>query len=288
MVVQGSIIPLMPLNAAGWLALAATLGTTLAPWGLAFIQSYAVDKKIKVSDLRVERVEVIIGSILTGVIGLAIAVACAATLHPAGIHVDDARDVAISLKPLAGSFATVLFGAGLLGASLLAAAIVPLATAYSIAEGIGAPASLDLDSKHFQFFYAAFIGLTIAAVSVISLPGLPLIPMMYASQVVNAILLPMHVIALQLLAGDSRIMGETKSGRFSRGFGWIGIILIITCIGALAVSWIAGGGTMGGVLGIALRVADALPNEHRQGTARLPSAPRRAPSHQGSAQAVSQ
>lgn len=240
MVVQGSIIPLMPLNAAGWLALAATLGTTLAPWGLAFIQSYAVDKKIKVSDLRVERVEVIIGSILTGVIGLAIAVACAATLHPAGIHVDDARDVAISLKPLAGSFATVLFGAGLLGASLLAAAIVPLATAYSIAEGIGAPASLDLDSKHFQFFYAAFIGLTIAAVSVISLPGLPLIPMMYASQVVNAILLPMHVIALQLLAGDSRIMGETKSGRFSRGFGWIGIILIITCIGALAVSWIAG------------------------------------------------
>ena len=240
LVAQGSIIPRMPLNEAGWLALAATLGTTLAPWGLAFIQSYAVDKKIKVSDLRVERVEVVIGSILTGVIGLAIAVACAATLHPAGIHVDDARDVAISLKPLAGSFATVLFGAGLLGASLLAAAIVPLATAYSIAEGIGAPASLDLDSRHFQFFYAAFIGLTIAAVSVISLPGLPLIPMMYASQVVNAILLPMHVIALQLLAGDSQIMGDSKSGKLSRAFGWIGIVLIITCIGALAVSWIAG------------------------------------------------
>lgn len=238
LVVRNSIIPHAPANPAGWLAIAATLGTTLAPWGLAFIQSYAVDKKIKVSDMRMERIDVIIGSLLTGVIGLAIAVACAATLHPAGIHVDDARDVAISLRPLAGSFATVLFGAGLLGASLLAAAIVPLATAYSIAEGIGAPASLDLDARQFQFFYAAFIGLTVAAVSVVSLPNLPLIPLMYASQVVNAILLPLHAIALQMLASDPSIMGESKPGKLMLAAGWFGVVLIVACIGALAVSWI--------------------------------------------------
>jgi Mn2+/Fe2+ NRAMP family transporter len=238
LVVRNSIIPHAPANPAGWLAIAATLGTTLAPWGLAFIQSYAVDKKIKVSDMRMERIDVIIGSILTGVIGLAIAVACAATLHPAGIHVDDARDVAISLRPLAGSFATVLFGAGLLGASLLAAAIVPLATAYSIAEGIGAPASLDLDARQFQFFYAAFIGLTVAAVSVVSLPNLPLIPLMYASQVVNAILLPLHAVAIQMLASDPSIMGESKPGKLMLAAGWFGVVLIVACIGALAVSWI--------------------------------------------------
>ena len=238
LVVRNSIIPHAPANPAGWLAIAATLGTTLAPWGLAFIQSYAVDKKIKVSDMRMERIDVIIGSLLTGVIGLAIAVACAATLHPAGIHVDDARDVAISLRPLAGSFATVLFGAGLLGASLLAAAIVPLATAYSLAEGIGAPASLDLDARQFQFFYAAFIGLTVAAVSVVSLPSLPLIPMMYASQVVNAILLPLHAIAIQMLASDPSIMSESKPGKLMLAAGWFGVVLIVACIGALAVSWI--------------------------------------------------
>ncbi len=237
-VVRNSFIPNMPLDQADWLAIAATLGTTLAPWGLAFIQSYAVDKKITVADLRLERIDVIIGSVLTGVIGLAIAVAFAATLHEAGIQITEARDVAISLKPLAGSFATVLFGAGLLGASLLAAAIVPLATAYTIAEGIGAPASLDLDSRHFQMFYAAFIGLTVAAVSVVALPGLPLVPMMYASQVVNAVVLPLHAIALQILAGDRTVMGETRSGKLMRTFGWLGVALIIGCIAALAVSWI--------------------------------------------------
>ncbi len=139
---------------------------------------------------------------------------------------------------MAGSFATVLFGAGLIGASLLAAAIVPLATAYSIAEGIGAPASLNLDSKHFQFFYAAFIGLTVAAASVVSLPGLPLIPLIYTSQVVNAVLLPLHVIALVLLANDPVLIGNAKSGRITTIAAWLSIVLILACVVALIFSWL--------------------------------------------------
>lgn len=238
LVLQNSTVPQMPLNPAGWVAVAATLGTTLAPWGLAFIQSYAVDKKITVAELRLERIDVFIGSLLTGIIGLAIAVACAATLNQAGIHINDARDAAIALRPLAGAFATMLFGAGLLGASLLAAAIVPLATAYSIAEGFGEPASLDLDSRHYQHFYAAFVGLTVAAVSVVSLPGLPLIPLIYGSQVVNAVLLPLHVVALQMLASDPTVVGAARPGRMSLITGWVGVALIITCVGALAASWI--------------------------------------------------
>ncbi len=238
LVLSNSVVPNLPVDQLGWIAITATLGTTLAPWGLAFLQSYAVDKKITVAELRWEQVDVIVGSLLTGIIGLSIAVACAATLHPAGITIEDARDAAIALRPLAGSFATVLFGVGLLGASLLAAAIVPLATSYSIAEGIGAPASLDLDSHRFQFFYAAFIGLTAAAVSVVSLPGLPLIPLIYSSQVVNAVLLPFHVIALQLLANDPRVAGTARIGKFAQVFGWVAIALIIACVASLGVSWI--------------------------------------------------
>jgi Mn2+/Fe2+ NRAMP family transporter len=122
----------------------------------------------------------------------------------------------------------------------LAAAIVPIATAYSIAEGVGEPASLDLDSHHFQWFYAAFIGLTIAAVSVVSLPGLPLIPLIYTSQVVNAVLLPLHVIALQLLAADAAIMGKSRSGPWPRLLGWCSITLVVACVVALGWSWLGG------------------------------------------------
>ena len=114
---------------------------------------------------------------------------------------------------------------------------MPLATAYSIAEGVGAPASLDLDSHRFQLFHAVFVGLTVAAVSVVSLPDLPLIPLIYTSQVVNAVLLPLHVIALQVLASDPAIMGEARSGWWSLASGWVGVVLILACVGALAWSW---------------------------------------------------
>lgn len=232
-VARHSVVPAAPQDRAGWIAIAATLGTTLAPWGLAFLQSYAVDKKIDVASLRWETVDVVSGSILTGVIGLSIAIACAATLHPAGIHIETAADVALALKPLAGKLATLFFGMGLLGASLLAAAIVPLATAYSLAEGFGEPASLDLDSKHFRYFYAAFAGLTLAAVLVVSWPGVPLIPLIYFSQVVNAVLLPLHVVALQVLAGDRSVVGAAMPGKWLLGMGWAGVAVTVVCVAGL-------------------------------------------------------
>ena len=75
----------MPLNRDAVLVAVATLGTTLAPWGLAFIQSYAVDKRLTVDDIRYERIDVIVGAMMTGIIGLFIVVACAATLNVSGI-----------------------------------------------------------------------------------------------------------------------------------------------------------------------------------------------------------
>ena len=237
-VASGALVPRMPVNRDGWVALTASLGTTLAPWGLAFIQSYAVDKKITLASLRWERVDVVVGSVLTGVVGLSIAVACAATLHQAGVRIVDAGDAAEALRPLAGSFATLFFGVGLLGSALLAAAIVPIATSYSIAEGVGEPASLDLDSKHFHWFYAAFVGLTVAGVSVVALPGLPLIPLIYSSQVLNAVVLPLHIAALLLLAGNAEIMGDARSSSSARFLGWVSFALVLACLGGMAWSWI--------------------------------------------------
>lgn len=229
-------VPHLPFDRAGWVALAATVGTTLAPWGLAFIQSYAVDKKLRQTDLPLERVEVVVGSLLTGVIGLAIAVACAATLHAAGIPADSADDVAVSLQPLAGRFATLVFGGGLLGAAVLAAAVVPIATAYSVSEGIGAPASLSLDAHRFHAFYAVFVGLTVAAVSVVAIPGLPLLPLMVATQVVNAVLLPLHLVALLALAVDPIVTDRMPIGTGMLWAGWMGVAAVVASVMSLALS----------------------------------------------------
>src|SRR3954452_506746 len=87
---KGLVVPTVPHSRNGLLVLVATVGTTLAPWGLVFIQSYAVDKHLVVAQLRAERADVIVGAVLTGVIGAFIVIACAATLHTSGVRVTEA------------------------------------------------------------------------------------------------------------------------------------------------------------------------------------------------------
>ena len=155
---RGALVPSLGLGRTEVLVITATIGTTIAPWGLAFIQSYAVDKRLRPQDLGLERVDVVTGAVLTGVIGFFVVVACAATLHVSGQSIEDARDAAIALEPLAGAWSARLFGAGLLGAALLAVAVVPLATAYSVAETFGTESRLDDRVGEARVFYGTYLG----------------------------------------------------------------------------------------------------------------------------------
>jgi Mn2+/Fe2+ NRAMP family transporter len=238
---RGLVVPSMPLTTGAFIAVTATLGTTLAPWGLAFIQSYAVDKGLSRRDYGPERIDVVAGSLLTGILGIFIAVACAATLATAGLHIEDARDAAQALRPLAGDYASLLFGIGLAGAGLLAAAVVPLATAYSIAEAFGKATNLDDSARADRLFYGSFVVLVGLAATIVSLPHLPLLPLIYFSQVVNAILLAPHLVLLVLLNRDARIVGnhDILSARWSAA-AWLGIALVVSSVLALGVAlWVA-------------------------------------------------
>jgi Mn2+/Fe2+ NRAMP family transporter len=81
-----------------------------------------------------ERIDVITGSVLTGVIGLFVVITCAVTLHAHGLRVDSAADAAAALAPLAGPFARSLFAVGIIGAAILATAVLPLSTAHSLCD----------------------------------------------------------------------------------------------------------------------------------------------------------
>ncbi|MDX6379934.1 MAG: hypothetical protein QOI57_958 [Rubrobacteraceae bacterium] len=238
---RGLVVPSMPLTTGAFIAVTATLGTTLAPWGLAFIQSYAVDKGLSRRDYGPERIDVVAGSLLTGILGIFIAVACAATLATAGLHIEDARDAAQALRPLAGDYASLLFGIGLAGAGLLAAAVVPLATAYSIAEAFGKATNLDDSARADRLFYGSFVVLVGLAATIVSLPHLPLLPLIYFSQVVNAILLAPHLVLLVLLNRDAQIVGDHAilSAQWSAA-AWLGIALVVSSVLALGVAlWVA-------------------------------------------------
>ena len=236
---KGLVVPSMALSRHGVLVTVATIGTTLAPWGLAFIQSYAVDKRLTIEELRYERVDVISGAVLTGVIGVFIVIACAATLHTHGRHIHDARDAAVALRPLAGSAATTLFGLGLVGAALLAAAIVPLSTAYSIAESFDRKRDLNDTFREAPVFYGAYGACALVAVTLVLIPGAPLIPILFLSQALNAVLLLAILPFLRALARDPRVVGEYRIGRGTSAATAVIIALVAVSVAALAVLTVA-------------------------------------------------
>jgi Mn2+/Fe2+ NRAMP family transporter len=232
---RGLFVPSMPHTRDAVLVATATVGTTLAPWGLAFIQSFAVDKRLRPSDLGYERIDVVTGAVMTGVIGVFVVIASAETLHASGRSIDDASDLAVALEPLAGGFATWLFGAGLLGASLLAASILPLSTAYSVSEVFGFEAALDDRPREAPVFYGTYGAVVAVAVAIVLVPGVPLVPILFLTQALNAVLLLPLLFAVHGITRDRELMGDYATGR-AGAVASLGLIaLLALCVGALAV-----------------------------------------------------
>jgi len=231
---KGMVVPNLPLNRDAILIAVATVGTTLAPWGLTFIQSYAVDKRLEIKDLRFERIDVVVGAVLTGVIGLFVVVACAATIHASGGSIDTASDAAKALEPLAGGLASKLFGLGFFGAALLAAAIVPLATAYSVSELFDKRHDLNDRFQDARLFYLSYIAAMALAAGVILIPGVPLIPVLFLTQALNAILLLLVLPFLWILSQDSELMGDLAISGPARIVSGIALTLIAFSVLALA------------------------------------------------------
>jgi len=232
---HGLVVPTLPTSSDAILICTATLGTTLAPWGLAFIQSYSVDKKLTPHHLGLLRVDVITGAVLTGVIGFFVVISCAATLHAQGISITDASDAAVALEPLAGRIATELFAFGLIGAALLAASILPLSTAYSVSDIAGRPAALDDSLRDAPLFYASFGAVTVIGAGLVLIPGISLVPILVGTQVINAVLLLPLLAYMSGIARDRKLMGDYAAGRVVSSTYLVVIALITVCIVALGV-----------------------------------------------------
>jgi len=159
---------------------------------------------------------------------LAASPASAATLHVAGQrHVADAGDAAKALEPLAGRWASLLFGLGLLNASLFAASILPLSTCYAICEGLGFESGVDRKFREAPIFYWLYTGLIVVGALSILIPGAPLVRIAVLSQVANGILLPFVLIFVLMLANRRDLMGEQVNSRTFNAVAWVTSVALI-------------------------------------------------------------
>jgi Mn2+/Fe2+ NRAMP family transporter len=238
--VSHTVIPHGSVTTLYLLAVMGTVGTTITPWGQAFIQSYAADKHLGPKDLAASRIDVTAGAFLTNLVAGFIVVACAATLWSHGQAISTAADAARALGPLAGRFAELLFALGLLTASLLGLGTVPLTSAYAVTEAFGWEKGLDRSWRQAPAFYgllAFFIGFSALFVLI---PGLPLIAVMYLSQVFDGLLLPFILVFVMVMSRDRRLLGRLRSNLLLYVAGWVVTGLITALSVALVVSQLIG------------------------------------------------
>lgn len=212
------------------------VGTTIAPWMQFYLQASVVEKGITARQYKACRLDVIVGCLFAAIVAWFIIVACAATLHSAGIYeVKGAADAAQALRPLAGEYAYLLFAAGLFNASLFAASILPISTAYAVCEGLGLESGLDKRFHEAPAFYWLFTALVVFGAGVLLIPRFPLIPMMVLSQVVNGVLLPFVLIFMVRLTNDRELMGEYTNTPLYNVVVWATVVAMIGLTLALMV-----------------------------------------------------
>lgn len=219
--------PEFQVNAGSLSMVIGIIGTTIAPWMQFYMQSSVIEKGLEMKQYRVSLIDIVVGCVATIVVAFFIIVACASTLHVNGIQINEAKDAAMALKPLAGALASQVFAFGLFIASIFSATILPLATAFYVCEAFGFEAGIDKKWDEAPEFYVLYTGILIISAGIILIPNAPLIFISLWSQVINGFLLPVVLICMILLVNNKRIMGKYVNKPLNNVIGWGTISILI-------------------------------------------------------------
>jgi NRAMP (natural resistance-associated macrophage protein)-like metal ion transporter len=230
-IVRDGIFGSQPLGNRDYLLLVAgNIGAVIMPWMIFYQQSATVDKKLRLPDLNFARFDTAVGAVATQLIMIAVVITTAATLYVRHISVSDAAHAALALVPLAGKYAGLAFGAGLIGASLLGAFVISLATAWAFGEAFQWPCSLDHSCLEAKRFYGLYAVCVLLAAGIVLIPNLPLVKITIDVEAFNAFVLPIVLGFLLLMSNDKRILGDRVNSLLGNALT-IGISIICVTLG---------------------------------------------------------
>jgi len=181
---------------------AANIGAVIMPWMVFYQQSSVVEKKLTLDDLPMARLDTAFGAVVTQIIMAAVLIATAATLGSAtqSGSLDTVQQIAQAITPYLGeTTGKLLFGLGLSGAAVVATIVVTLTAARTLSEVLGTKHSLEHEPHEAPWFYGIYTA-TLIAGALIVVSGINLVSLSVGVQVMNALLLPIVLGFLYLLA----------------------------------------------------------------------------------------
>ncbi len=216
----------------------ALIGTTITPYMQLYQAAAVADSGSGPEEYRMVRIDTITGAVFANIISMAIIIATAAAIGGTG-PLESAKEAAQALEPVAGASAEILFGIGLLGASALAAAVVPLATSYAVAEALGVERSVSKTFREAPLFMGLFTALIVVGASVALLPG-NLISLLINMQVVNGLITPIILIFILILANRRSVLGNAANGPKFKAAALVCVVVIAVLAVVVLVQTVAG------------------------------------------------
>lgn len=206
-VLRGSVIPHFELRGAYVSGAIALLGTTLTSYAYVWETVEVSQQRVPLRRLGLVQADATIGIVLAGLTFWFIVVATGATL---GVHhktVQTAQDAAAALTPIAGRYAGLLFGIGLLGSALIAIPVLASTSAYVMAGAFRWRGSLDAEFSRAGGFYTTLIASLLLG-AIIALLGASPIQLLFLSGIAGGIATPFTLALLMLAARDRHVMSE--------------------------------------------------------------------------------
>ena len=182
---------------------AGNIGAIIMPWMIFFQQSAVLDKGLNITHIKPARWDTAIGSVVTQLVMASVLIITAATIGKINPHtpLNTVTQISDAITPLLG--ATVgrnLFAFGMAGAALVATIVVSLTAAWGVGEVMGFHRSLQDHPRKAPWFYGVYTLVLILSALLVTSNIVNLVNLSVGVEVMNALLLPIALGFLYLLA----------------------------------------------------------------------------------------
>jgi Mn2+/Fe2+ NRAMP family transporter len=209
----GTLVPHFDFSSPAYVAGAiALLGMTLTAYAYVWETIEEAKEQPPLDRLGLAQVDATLGMAFSGLLVWFNLITTGATL---GVHhhlVETAQDAAAALAPLAGRFASLVFGVGLLASAVLAVPVLAGTSAYVMAVAFGWRSSLDRPFQQAPKFYLALLLSLLVALG-ITLLGIGPIQLLFISLIAGGLATPITLTLMMLIARDAQVMGDHRIGR---------------------------------------------------------------------------
>ncbi len=247
---RGTVMPTLQWNKDYLTTVVAIFGTTISPYLFFWQASQEVeeihrvpaDHPLRMAPEQVKRearrmtIDTFVGMAFSNLIAWFMIVSTAATLHAQGItQIESTSQAAMALKPIAGDFAFLLFGMGIVGTGLLALPVLAGSAAYEVASIFNWKKGLDQTLRHALPFYGVLAGAIIVGV-VLASAGWNPISALYWAAVINAVISVPIMVAVMLAATSRRLMGRLVLAPKWAWAGWAATAAMVAATIAMFAS----------------------------------------------------